>query len=173
MPKDTAKKETAKNVPGTNPNLHSQQGAINPSAPTTGTEAWGNTSDERRVLSQSDPSATRSGQMKGNPGDSQTSASQRASGAARSNAGGGDNPADLSRRTSASAHSMNTSKGGTAHTFRCSDMGNADCRWETSGRTEEEVMQRVEEHGRRNHGLKDWSEGMRNRVRDAIHRRAA
>lgn len=78
--------------------------------------------------------------------------------------------ADLSRRTSASAYSMNTNQGGTLHTFRCADAGNADCRWETSGGTEAEIMVRAEEHGRRDHGLSDWTEAMSNRVRDAIRR---
>ena len=81
--------------------------------------------------------------------------------------------ADLSRRTSGSAHSMNTSQGGTEHTFRCADVGNSECRWETSGRTEDEVMRRVVEHARTDHGMSDWSDAMRSKVRDNIHQRQA
>lgn len=62
-----------------------QDGGINPSAPTAGTEGWGTTSDERRVLGRNEPSDTRAGQMKGNPGDHMTAASQRADDAATSN----------------------------------------------------------------------------------------
>jgi predicted small metal-binding protein len=67
---------------------------------------------------------------------------------------------------------MNSSHG-KEHTFRCADAGNTDCRWETSGRTEDEVMQKVVEHARNDHGMTDWSDAMHDRVRGAIHRRQA
>ena len=182
MPKSTDKsthKSTDKNrmpdTPGTNPSVNPQTGAVNPSAPTVGTEQWGNTSDERRVLGQHEPADTRAGQMKGNPGDSRTAETKRASERATTNKHPerDSNQADLSRRTSASAYSMNTSHGGQDHTFRCADAGNADCRWETSGATEDEVMRRVEEHWRGDHGMKDWSTAVRNHVHDNIRRREA
>ncbi len=84
MTKD-AKQNRASKGPGTNPNVHPQGGGINPSAPSVGTEGWGTTSDERRVLSDNRPSETSAGQLKGNPGDNQTEASQRASDAATTN----------------------------------------------------------------------------------------
>jgi predicted small metal-binding protein len=172
-------KSTDKNAmpdtPSTNPSVNPQTGAVNPSAPTVGTEQWGNTSDERRVLGQHEPANTRSGQMKGNPGDNMTAASQREEQRATTNKRRDDsNQADLSSRTTASAHSMNTSHGGADRTFRCADVGNSDCQWETSGADEEEVMRHMEEHWRRDHaGMSDWTEAMRNKVRDSIHRREA
>ncbi len=176
MPKSTDDK-TAHNSPGTKPKLQSQEGGVNPSAPTTGTEGWGDTSDERQVMSTNHPAGTRAGQMRGNPGDNMTAAVQRESDRATTNkrpeSERSSNQADLSRRTSGSAHSVNSSQGGTEHTFRCADVGNADCRWETSGQTEDEVMRNAEAHGRRHHGLTDWTEAMRNKVRDNIHRRQA
>jgi predicted small metal-binding protein len=161
---------------GPNPDTNSEGGHINPSAPTAGTEGWGMTSDERRALSPGDPQQTRAGQMKGNLGDQQTAASERASQNATTNKRPqepGDSQADLSRRTSISAHSMNTSQGGTAHTFRCADMGNSDCQWETSGDTEDDVMQKVVEHAREGHGMTDWTDAFRSKVRDSIHHRQA
>jgi len=173
MPKSTDTK-LKPDIPGTNPSVNPQTGAVNPSAPTVGTEQWGNTSDERRVLGEHDPADTRAGQMKGNPGDQMTAASQRAEHRATTNKHRDDNQADLSRRTSGSAFSMNTSHGGGNHTFRCADVGNADCRFETNGDTEDKVMRSVEEHWKRDHGLSDWTGPMRSRVRDNIrHRRAA
>lgn len=177
MAEKTSKQSTSQD-PGTNPNFGSHAGGINPSAPSTGTAGWGTTSDERDLVATNNPEATRAGQMKGNLGDDMTSASQRASEAATTNKrrseDSGDNQADLSHRTSASAHSMNTSHGGTDHTFRCADAGNADCRWETSGRSEDEVMQKVVEHARDDHGMTDWTDAMHDRVRNAIrHRQAA
>ena len=154
-----------------------RDGSVDPSAPTTGTEGWGQTSDERAVLSDNHPRHTRAGQMKGNPGDHMTAASQREEKKASSNKKRSDktdeNHADLSRLTSGSAHSMTHDPGASDRTFRCADVGNAGCRWETSGRTDDEIMQRAEEHGRRDHGMGDWSEAMRSKVRNAIRRREA
>jgi predicted small metal-binding protein len=160
---------------GTGTNSDLQSGGVNPSSPSIGTEGWGMTSDERRTLSQHDPAATRAGQMKGNLGDKMTEGSERASQAATTNKRRSEDmdQADLSRRTSASAYSRNTSHGGADHTFRCADAGNSDCRWETSGNTQDEVMQKVVEHARDAHGMTDWTDAMRNRVRDSIHRREA
>ena len=169
--KDTAKQHK---TPGKAPNVHSEAGGINPSAPTTGTEGWGYGRDERDAV-VTDPSGTRAGQMKGNPGDHMTAASQRESKRATTNdrpAKPGDKQPDLTRLTSASQHSMSISHGGKDHTFRCADAGNADCRWETSG-TPDEIQRRAEAHGRRDHGMKDWTEAMRHKVRDATRRREA
>jgi predicted small metal-binding protein len=183
MPKRIEKstdKDRMPDTPGTNPSVNPQTGAVNPSAPTVGTEQWGNTSDERRVLGgEYAPGDMRAGQMKGNPGDSRTAQTQHASERATTNKSrhrGRDkdmDQADLSSRTSASAFSMNTSHGGQDHTFRCADAGNSDCRWQTSGDTEDEVMRHVEEHWRGEHGLKDWTAALRNHVHDNIRRRRA
>lgn len=168
---------STRHIPGTNPNVTSRNGGINPSAPATGTEGWGNTSDERRVLQINDPAGTRAGQMKGNPGDNQAEATRRAGERATSNKRREEDPrtdqANLSRRTSGSAYSMNVSHGGAHHTFRCADMGNSDCHWETSANVEDETMRRVEEHWRAEHGLTDWTEAMRKHVRGKIRRREA
>jgi predicted small metal-binding protein len=179
MPKSTKNSNTGNPSPP-NPNVRSRDGGINPSAPSSGTENWGNTADERRVVSMNDPAGTRAGQkgqMDRTLDDNMTKAVQRESDRATTNRRRNDKPGyeqtDLSRRTSASAYSMNTSPAGKGLTFRCADAGNSDCRWETSGSTEDEIMHRAEEHGRRDHGMADWTEAMRNRVRDNIHRREA
>lgn len=158
-----------------NPNFGTHAGGINPAAPSAGTAGWGTTSDERNAIADHDLEATRAGQMKGNPGDDMARASQRASDAATTNKrrSEDDNQADLSHRTSVSARSMNTGHSGKEHTFRCADAGNTGCRWETSGRTEDEVMQKVVEHARDDHGMTDWTDAMHDRVRHAIHRRHA
>jgi predicted small metal-binding protein len=155
-------------------NFGTHPAGINPSAPTAGTEGWGTTPDERQTLPPNDPQGTRAGQLKGNLGDDRTAQAQREEAGATTNKGrSNDDFADLSRRTSASTHSMNTSQGGTAHTFRCSDTGNSDCRWETQGGTQDEVMQKVVEHARDAHGMTDWTDALRDRVRDSIHNREA
>jgi predicted small metal-binding protein len=55
-------------------------------------------------------------------------------------------------------------------TFRCADVGNADCRWEVKGRTEEELMPQIERHGREAHGIENAD---RNKIRNAIRERRA
>ena len=62
---------------------------------------------------------------------------------------------------------------GGERTFRCADVGNADCRWEVSGRTEDELMLKIEEHGRTRHGIKNWDGETRNKMRNAIRERRA
>ena len=63
--------------------------------------------------------------------------------------------------------------GGSSRTFRCSDVGNADCRWEVTGRTEDELMPKIEQHGREAHDMKNFDTATRNKLRDAIHERRA
>lgn len=57
--------------------------------------------------------------------------------------------------------------------FRCSDVGNADCRFETTAHTEEELMSRIEEHGREAHGINSFDADTRRKMLDAIHHRRA
>jgi predicted small metal-binding protein len=132
-------------------------------------------SDEQRVLSSNDPKDTRAGQMKGNPGDHRTEATERASDAATTNQRRDDpgNSEAESRFASASPRSMSTRQAG-VHSFRCADAGHEDCAWEVRGDSQEEVMQKVVEHARDDHGITDWSDAMHERVRNAIqHRKAA
>ena len=133
-----------------NPSIDPETHAVNPSAPTIGTEGWGLTTDERRTLSDTEPEATQPGQVKGDPGAYQ---------------------AELSRRTGATATSMNVPQQGHDRTFRCADAGNADCRWETSGASDEEIIEQARDHGQTVHGWNDWTDALRNRVRDAIRER--
>ena len=63
--------------------------------------------------------------------------------------------------------------GGDQRTFRCADAGFPDCRWEVSGRSEEELMPKIEQHGREKHGLSQLDDNTRNKVREAIRTRAA
>ena len=81
MPKSTDTKSKPDN-PDMNPSIDPQTGKVNPSAPTVGTEGWGNTSDERRVLDQNPPADIGGEQPKSNPGDGRTAQTRPASGRA-------------------------------------------------------------------------------------------
>ncbi len=60
-----------------NPSVDPKTHTVNPSAPTTGTEGWGNTTDERRALSGNPPSVSKDGQTSRNVGDNQAELSRR------------------------------------------------------------------------------------------------
>lgn len=63
---------------------------------------------------------------------------------------------------------------GNHHSYRCSDAGNADCRWETSSATSDALWSDIERHHRDVHGKPTLDEVSRGRIQDAIHvRRAA
>ena len=64
------------------------------------------------------------------------------------------------------------SSGPETRTFRCADVGNADCRWEVSGRTADELLPAIARHGREQHG-RELDEKTRRKVLDAIHERRA
>lgn len=135
-----------------NPSVNPKTHAVNPSAPTTGTEGWGNTADERQALSENPPSINKERDMSGEAGAGQ---------------------AQLSGRSAASATSMNVSHEGRDRTFRCADVGNADCRWETSATSDDDILEQARMHAQTEHGWEDWTEAMRSRVRDAIRERRA
>lgn len=170
---------TTPNSGGTNPNTTSTGGAINPSAPTAGTEGWGTTIDERQTLSPTDAAATRAGQMKGNLGDQQTEASSRMSAAATSANQPQTEREEVPPSNKQAAESTrgatalpNTNHGEADRTLRCADVGNADCQWETGGLTDDEVVLAAYEHGRAEHGWQDWTDAI-TKVREAIQYRNA
>jgi predicted small metal-binding protein len=85
----------------------------------------------------------------------------------------GDNNTQLSRRTSATATPINVTHQGHDRTFRCADFGNPDCRWETSGASDEDILGEVHRHGQTEHGWEDWTDALRSRVSNAIRERRA
>jgi predicted small metal-binding protein len=56
--------------------------------------------------------------------------------------------------------------------FHCSDVGPKNCGWQVSGNSEEELMPKIEQHGRQDHGM-SIDDQTRNRVRSAIRHHAA
>jgi predicted small metal-binding protein len=69
------------------------------------------------------------------------------------------------------ASERNTSQGNQKLNFRCADVG-VKCSWQTNGNSEEEVLRKVEQHGREAHNL-NMDEGTRSKVRNAIRPQAA
>jgi predicted small metal-binding protein len=56
--------------------------------------------------------------------------------------------------------------------FLCADVGPKSCDWQVSGNSEQEIMPKIEQHGREKHNLTMDNE-TRNKVRSAIQRKAA
>ena len=75
------------------------------------------------------------------------------------------NTRNPNKRTDSSAMRDNES----SHTFRCADIGNADCTWETDLRDEGDLWPEIDRHATEAHG----GPFDRNKVLDAIHRRRA
>ena len=57
-------------------------------------------------------------------------------------------------------------------TFRCCDLEVKECKWQTNGNTEDDVMRRVEEHFHEKHGFA-FDLATRIIVRQAIRKQAA
>jgi predicted small metal-binding protein len=62
--------------------------------------------------------------------------------------------------------------GGNVRSFSCRDAGFKECPWETSG-TEQEMMSKIEQHGREKHGINSFDENTRNSIHRAMRDRAA
>ncbi|HTZ94861.1 MAG TPA: DUF1059 domain-containing protein [Terriglobales bacterium] len=56
--------------------------------------------------------------------------------------------------------------------FRCADVGPKNCDWQVSGNSEEELMPKIEQHGREKHNM-TIDEATKHKVRGAIQRKAA
>jgi predicted small metal-binding protein len=72
-----------------------------------------------------------------------------------------------------SAPTESTEGGRSTRTFRCADVGNADCRWEVSGSTDDELMRRIDQHHREQHGLLEMGQDLISRIRNVIRERRA
>jgi len=78
-------------------------------------------------------------------------------------------PQDMSKGP---ASERNTGQANQNLNFQCSDVGPKTCDWQVSGRSEEEILPKIEQHGREAHNL-TMDENTRSKVRNAIRRQAA
>jgi len=76
---------------------------------------------------------------------------------------------DLSKGPSSE---RNPGQGNQKLNFRCSDVGPKTCNWQVSGNSEDEILPKIEQHGREAHNL-SMDENTRSKVRSAIRRQAA
>lgn len=76
---------------------------------------------------------------------------------------------DLSKGPSSE---RNTGQANQNLNFRCSDVGPKNCNWQVSGKSEAEILPKIEQHGREAHNL-TMDENTRSKVRSAIRPQAA
>jgi len=76
---------------------------------------------------------------------------------------------DLSKGPSSE---RNPGQGNQKLNFRCSDVGPKTCNWQVSGNSEDEILPKIEQHGREAHNL-TMDENTRYKLRSAIRRQAA
>jgi predicted small metal-binding protein len=119
-------------APGSNPNVQSSGGGINPSAPSTGTAGWGNTPEERRKqVGQNHPEAS-SPDARGAGDVRHTSYPQNEA---------AQNPA-----ASEAAHVHGN------RMIRCADAVQKECGWSVTGNSEDEILGYMRSHARQAHG---------------------
>lgn len=146
--------------PGTNPDVNPEQ-EINPSAPTAGTEGWGTTSDERQNIGGSNPTASQPGAE--GAGDVRRTSYPRNEAADNPAASGGN------REQALRDHPDNRA----GKSFSCADAGMQACNWSVTGTHEDEIVSRVRDHAREQHGIQNFGKNEEDRVRRAIRDRAA
>ncbi|HWR15585.1 MAG TPA: DUF1059 domain-containing protein [Terriglobales bacterium] len=156
---------------GTNENT----GNINPQGPTSGTENYSRdkkksqqttAGDEDSPLDDDRNAQSWTSRNLDAPGD-------MGAGPVSPNAGDiQDESGDLTPGTSETP-GAGTGATGDRHSYRCSDAGNADCRWETSMASANELWADIERHHRDVHGKPTLDEASRGRIQDAIHTRRA
>jgi len=140
---------TAVTAAGSNPNVQSSEGGINPSAPSAGTAAWGTAPDEKQQqVVQNNPAAS-------SP-DAQGAGDLRRTSYPQNEAA--QNPA---------------ARDGGERTFRCADAVREDCAWSVTANNEEQILGYLRSHAREAHGKNEFTPQEIETARRAIHKRAA
>ena len=78
-------------------------------------------------------------------------------------------PQDVSKGPSSE---RNTGQSNQNLSFRCSDAGQSNCNWQASGKSEDELLPKIEQHAREVHHM-NMDENTRSKVRGAIRQQAA
>lgn len=155
---------------GTNEN----EGNINPQGPTSGTE---NSNPGRKGGKQSGASTDtdqNADEWAERTREAATLPSDFGTGPVPANAGDvQDEGGDLNPGASATPGAgVGDTRG--QHSFRCSDAGFADCRWEVSMASSDQLWNEIQRHAGTVHGMKSLDEQTRGKIQDVIRvRRAA
>lgn len=139
--------------------IQSEEGAVNPSAPSSGTEGYGMQEGEFTNLKEPVPRAS-SPNAEG-PGDVRKTSYPKTE---------GSELMENQSREDALKDNPNARQG---KQFRCADVGNTSCNWSVVAENEDEVMRRAEQHGKEAHGISNVDDKTREKIRGAIRDKAA
>jgi predicted small metal-binding protein len=146
-----------------NPNVQSSGGAINPSAPSTGTAGWGTTPDEqRKQVVRSNPEAS-SPNAEGAGDIRHTSYPQNEA---------AQNPA-ARKGVNENAADQNANRPHSGRSLRCSDAMTDGCAWSVTGDNEDELLGYMRSHARAAHGKSEFTSEELENVRRSILKRVA
>jgi predicted small metal-binding protein len=137
----------------------SEDGRINPSSPTSGTEGYGMQDGEFSNAKRPGPGASHP-DAKG-AGDVRKTSYPMPE---------GSNEMENQSRQDALRDNPNNRQG---KEFRCADVGVANCNWSVTGQSDDEIMRKVEAHGREAHGMTEIDAQTRDKIRGAINQKAA
>lgn len=137
----------------------SEDGRINPSSPTSGTEGYGMQDGEFINATVPGPGASHP-DAKG-AGDVRKTSYPMAEGSEHM---------ENQSRQDALRDNPNNRQG---KSFRCADVGPTSCNWSVVGQSDDEIVRKAEQHGREAHGMTDIDDKMRDKIRGAIHNQAA
>jgi len=149
-------------------------GKINPQAPTSGTENTDPTRKRDRKTTAKTDTDQNADEWAARAPQAATEVGDFGTGPVPANAGDvQDESGNLNPGASATpgAGAGNTQG---QHSFRCADAGFADCRWETSMASSDQLWNEIQRHASDEHGMQSLDERTRGKIQDAIHvRRAA
>jgi predicted small metal-binding protein len=137
----------------------SEDGQINPSSPTSGTEGYGMQNGE--FINAKGPGPEASHPDAEGAGDVRKTSYPLPE---------GSNRMENQSREDALRDNPNNRQG---KSFRCADVGVTSCNWSVVGQSDDEIMKKVEAHGREAHGMTDIDDNTRNKIRGAIQNKAA
>ncbi len=125
------------------------EGIVNPSSPTVGTEGYGMQKGESDDNSLEAP---------------RPSTTKHANGSSYLKTEGSTSMENKSRQEEL-RDNPNARMG---KTFRCADVGPMSCNWSVTANNDEEIVREAERHGREAHGMKDIDDQTREKIRGAI-----
>jgi len=139
--------------------IQSEEGAVNPSAPTSGTEGYG--MQEGEFTNLKEPVRGASSPNAEGPGDVRKTSYPKTE---------GSELMENQSREDALKDNPNARQG---KQFRCADVGNTSCNWSVVAENEDEVMRRAEQHGKEAHGINNIDDKTLEKMRGAIRDKAA
>jgi len=149
-------------------------GKLNPQGPTSGTENFHPDRKGGKQTAANTDTDQSAGDWAARAPEAATESGNLAAGPVPANAGDLQDESGKLDPGASATPGAGVGKTQGQHSFRCADAGFADCRWETSMASSDQLWNEIERHANDEHGMKSLDERTRGKIQDAIHvRRAA